>query len=92
MFFNFDSKSASGSSEGILDFLERIHRINKIEELEALIKTAATCQAKEVIIKDMGNLSLNIGQSIIAGIPVNISFVPQRKKVYHVKLGGAENS
>jgi hypothetical protein len=85
MVFQFDSSSKS-DSQGILDFLERIHRINSIEQLEAIIKKAASYNAKELLIKDKGSLSIKIGQGSIAGFPLSISLVPDKEKVYKIQF------
>ena len=87
MVFQFNSRSNSKSdSQSALDFLQSIHRINKIEELETVIKKAASHNAEKVIIRDKGNLALKIGQNIIAGLPVSVSLVPGKEKVYTIKF------
>jgi hypothetical protein len=87
MSFKFDSSSKSQSdSQGILDFLERIHKVDSIDKLEAIIKKAAEHKAKSVLIKEKGELSLKVGDASVAGIPINISLVPKKENVYKVEF------
>lgn len=82
---SFESKSSS-DSQAILDFFERIHRITSLDQLEAVVRTAALHQAREITIKDKGNLCISLGLTSVAGIPVFVSAVPEREKIFIIKF------